>query len=721
MAEVPDTGASLSDRLAAVAEPAELLRDIFASTPVGLQIYDRSGKSVLVNAAHTELFGAVPPPEYNIFEDSVLEANGLLDNVRRAFAGERISMPTIWYDARELRNLPPDSVSGARRIAVAAELVPLRDRAGEVSHILFVFHDLTRAEEAREDAEAAARRAERARQQAEARAGQATFFAHAGRLLSASLDLDITLSQIARLATSALSDFCVIDLVAPDGMRRVAAMHADPAKQALLEELRVKFPPKLDSSQPAATAIATGEPDYSPELDSASIAAKSQNAEHAELIRKLDIRSVLAYPLRLGSRVLGAISLGHTSDTRFTDADFTLIEALASNAAVAIENARLFRDAHEARTQAETASRAKDEFLAMLGHELRNPLAPIVTALDLTRDGEIGLRERSIIERQVDHLRRLVDDLLDVSRITRGLLELDCQPLDLADAVADGIELARPLVEQREHTVEIDIPQGLVVSGDRTRIAQIVANLMTNAARYTEPRGRISVTGQRRSREIVLHVRDTGIGMPAELVPHVFETFTRGSHAIDRAAGGLGLGLAIVKSLAQLHGGRVAARSDGPGMGSELEVVLPALDSAPTVRPTAAPLPSPRARADHGVVLVVDANVDAAELMSDALQLQGFAVVTANDGAQALALAREHRPAVGLLDLGLPGMDGFELARELLSEPLHARMKLVALTGYGQASDRDRTRAAGFVEHLVKPIKLSTLIPLLEQLLARPS
>jgi signal transduction histidine kinase/CheY-like chemotaxis protein len=685
-----------------------LLQEIFANAPVGLQIYARDGHCVLVNQAHTQLFGAVPPPEFNLFTDNILVERGVAELVRRGFAGERIVIPPIWYDIRELRNVPPDMVLGGRRIAIGAQLVPLRDTQGEVTHVLVVFHDVTQLHEARERAEAVAAEAER-------RAAYSTFLAEAGRVLAASLDFEETLARVARLATQALADFCIVDLVAEDGSyRRVAVSHADPAHEPLLDELTRRFPPHRGSPQPGCRAIECGAQELVTEADAAIIGTRTRSAEHLSLIQKLGVRSFMAVPLQLGERTLGAITLAYVGERRYSTADVPLVEALASRAAVAIENARLYRAAEAARAEAEAANRAKDEFLAMLGHELRNPLAPIVTALELTakRDGES--RERKIIERQVHQLHRLVDDLLDASRIRRGTVELDRRIIDIVDAVNDGIEVARPLVDQREHHLELALERGTAVLGDRVRIAQLVSNLVTNAARYTEPGGTITVTLEPRDATVVLRVRDTGVGIPPELLPHIFEVFSRGNRSIDRAAGGLGVGLAIVRSLAELHGGHVTAHSDGPGSGSELAVSFPVAAEPPS-RPTPVPVP-PRSRRRAGYLLIVDDNTDAAHLTGEALEHHGFECVVVDDPIRALNVARDRAPAVALVDIGLPTIDGYELARRLHALPGLEHLPIVALSGHGQPSDRNRSLAAGFVQHLVKPVQIATIVRVLEPL-----
>jgi PAS domain S-box-containing protein len=360
-----------------------------------------------------------------------------------------------------------------------------------------------------------------------------------------------------------------------------------------------------------------------------------------------------------------------------------------------------------ARINAELANRSKDEFLAILGHELRNPLAPILTALelmDLRAHGALG-DERTVIERQVKHVVRLVDDLLDISRITGGKVELRRERVEIAPVVAKALEMSSPLIEAGQHDVSVSIEDGLAVDGDATRLAQVVANILNNAAKYSERGGRIWIDARRDGESVVLSVRDSGMGIAPAMLPRVFDLFSQESQALDRAQGGLGLGLAIVKSLVTLHGGEVTALSEGAGKGSELRVRLPSA-AAVAPRPEGEP-----ARARGGAVrveriLVVDDNVDAADLLAQALELLGHQVWRAGDGPEALRIASTARPTVALLDIGLPVMDGYQLARLLRElEGLDA-VKLVALTGYGQASDRERSRVAGFDAHLVKPITI---------------
>jgi signal transduction histidine kinase/ActR/RegA family two-component response regulator len=358
------------------------------------------------------------------------------------------------------------------------------------------------------------------------------------------------------------------------------------------------------------------------------------------------------------------------------------------------------------------ANRSKDEFLAMLGHELRNPLSPIVTALHILKLQDDGRSAKTleVVERQVQYLIRLVDDLLDVSRVTRGNIEIKKRLLRFQDVVAQGIEMAMPLIEQRRHHLEVRLSTAdLRLSGDEGRLAQAVANLLTNAAKYTDPGGTIVVEAGQDGNEIVLSVQDTGIGISAELLPHVFDLFTQERQAADRARGGLGIGLTIVHNLVELHGGTVRAESGGHGRGSRFTVRLPATAEEPSAiqRPpaaTAALAGAPRQ------ILIVDDNEDALNLLAQLLRAAGHLVRIAKDGPSALVALETFHPVVAVLDIGLPVMDGYELAHRIRERFGDAAPRLIALTGYGQESDRERALRAGFAQHLTKPVEVGSLL-----------
>jgi signal transduction histidine kinase len=379
-------------------------------------------------------------------------------------------------------------------------------------------------------------------------------------------------------------------------------------------------------------------------------------------------------------------------------------------AMVAFEVTELAR----ARRAAEVANRAKDEFLAMLGHELRNPLSPILVALELMRiKGMAGLeKEHAVIERQARHLVRLVDDLLDVARITQGKIVLKREPLELGGLVARALETASSLLEERSHQLRVEVPAtGLAIDADAVRFTQVLSNLLTNAAKYTNRAGLITVSAYADGPEAVLRVSDNGIGISAEMLPRLFDKFTQEHQALDRSRGGLGLGLAIVRSLVALHHGTVRAISAGQGQGSTFEVRMP-LSAIPAE--DAALAAAPRAAASGKRIMLVDDNVDVLESLRALLELDGHDVYALPDPASALKLADTIRPDVAILDIGLPGMDGYELAAELRRHSALAGTRMIALTGYGQPSDRQRTTAAGFSGHLVKPVNAEQLHQLLK-------
>jgi signal transduction histidine kinase/transcriptional regulator with GAF, ATPase, and Fis domain/ActR/RegA family two-component response regulator len=377
----------------------------------------------------------------------------------------------------------------------------------------------------------------------------------------------------------------------------------------------------------------------------------------------------------------------------------------------------------EARAVAIEATRAKDEFLAMLGHELRNPLAPIVTALDIMnlRGGEAFRAERTLVSRQVRHLVRLVDDLLDISRITRGKIQLSAEHIEVATVIAGAIEIATPLIEQRSHKLNVEVPPGgLPLLVDPGRLSQAVANLLTNAAKYTEPGGTITITAARDEREVCIRVKDTGIGIDAALLPKMFDLFMQAHTSIDRSQGGLGLGLTIARRLVELQGGSISGHSSGLGHGSEFVIRLP-LHSGAEARPqegepsrAADPVSASRWR-----VLIVDDNTEIADILALSLGLLGCVTRVANDAPSAIAAAETFAADLAILDIGLPVMNGYELARQFRATKSTASMRLVALTGYGQEMDRQRSMEAGFDEHIVKPVDLATIRGILSRLSTR--
>lgn len=372
------------------------------------------------------------------------------------------------------------------------------------------------------------------------------------------------------------------------------------------------------------------------------------------------------------------------------------------------ERSRLEEELRRRTQEMIAAERRKDQFLAMLAHELRNPLAPIRNAVELMRQVETldptFQPAREMVERQVKHLARLVDDLLDVSRITRGSIRLRKEVVSLNDVIERAVENARPLIESRAHELRLQLPaEPIRLEADPTRLEQVISNLLDNAAKYTMPGGRIRVTAGREGEEAVVRVRDSGIGVPSDVLERVFEPFIQTDGSLARTEGGLGVGLTLVRSLVEMHGGRVAASSPGLGQGSEFVVRLPAPllaeEAAPAAEP-AAPSPSRPLR-----VLVVEDNLDAAESLATLLRLWHYDVSVVHDGRTALEAARQQHPEVVLLDIGLPGLDGYQVAQRLREEVGLEHTLLVAMTGYGQPEDRRRSHEAGIHHHFVKPVE----------------
>ena len=383
------------------------------------------------------------------------------------------------------------------------------------------------------------------------------------------------------------------------------------------------------------------------------------------------------------------------------------------------KSVKVLRALQASENELRAASRRKDEFLAMLAHELRNPLAPIATAASLLKIGNLDegrVRKSSeVITRQVSHMTELIDDLLDVSRVTRGLVTLEKNTLSVGGLLADAVEQVRPMMEAKQHHFTIQVPDvELFVLGDRTRLIQVFSNVLNNAAKYTPSQGHINLSVVANETQLQVNVEDDGVGIAPTLLPHVFNLFTQAERSPDRAQGGLGLGLALVKRLLELQGGEVSAYSAGLGKGSRFTVCLPRVPST-KVSPNCS---SENVTLTHGPstkVLVVDDNKDAADTMQLLLEAAGHEVFVAHSAQDALALACETSPAVLCLDIGLPGMDGYELACQFRRLPSTVHSVLIALTGYGQTEDKERARSAGFDHFLVKPVKLPDLLEVLSK------
>lgn len=431
----------------------------------------------------------------------------------------------------------------------------------------------------------------------------------------------------------------------------------------------------------------------------------------AEWVRRLGLAVYVSFPLLAEGELLGTLSFGSRTKSRFDAEEIEFLSTLCHYVTVALERVRLIRSLRD-------ADRRKDEFIAMLAHELRNPLAPIRQAAAVARMPSAGPAQlgwcHAVIERQVNHMAALLDDLLDVSRISRGRLQLHCAPVPLAEVVSTAIETAWPHLDTRGHHFEVRlVDQPVTLFGDRLRLAQVLANLLNNAAKYTARGGRVRLSAHCEGGWVQVVVADNGIGIPPEQLERMFEMFTQGNAPGDLSEHGLGIGLNLARSLVAMHGGTLEASSEGVGQGARFVVRLP-VAAAVDARP-GPPAAMPAADNSGRRVLVVDDNVDAAESLAMLLRLQGHVADTAHDGEAALRAVASADPEVVFLDLGMPGMDGYEVATRLRMQRDASRLTLVALTGWGQADDRRRTRAAGFDHHLTKPVNLDALERILQQ------
>jgi signal transduction histidine kinase len=565
------------------------------------------------------------------------------------------------------------------------------------------------------DARAAIVAAEAARKAAEDSDRRSAFLAGASHVLNSSLQAGVAMQELAKLLVPQLASVAVV--MTDEGASRGDVLVASSNGLTGMQITRLG-----DVVRNALSNASLGRARV--DLDAATLPALDAMAfglapEHWAS----PMRAAAALPLLNGDRLLGAMFVA--TDTLNHPVDWRVLDDLAARAASALENATLYGslqseivERRAAETELQEAGRRKDEFLAMLSHELRNPLAPIRTALEVIRriappDPKLE-RASDIMVRQVRQMTRLIDELLDVARISQGKIVLAREKVDLNAVISQSVETAQPLMDARDQTLRVvPLSEPMYLQGDFARLAQIVSNLLNNASKYSERGTSIELHASFDGQGAVIRIRDHGMGIDAQLLPRIFDLFTQGTRGLDRAQGGLGVGLTLARRLAEMHGGRLEAASEGVGRGSEFTLRLPCVglvssgDSAPAALDSVA-LPACR-------VLVVDDNRDAAQSVASFLELGGHEVRTAADGAEALVASELFAPQVFVLDIGLPVLDGYEVAQRLRQSPIGRDALLVALTGYGQREDRLNAEAAGFDHHFVKPADPTALLSCIEK------
>jgi PAS domain S-box-containing protein len=544
---------------------------------------------------------------------------------------------------------------------------------------------------------------------------KSNFLSEASAQLAELNDPNSTLQKVAAVAVPTFADWCTVDVLDGDGtVRRLAIKHTDPSKVHLAEELIKRYPPRPDAKRGLRHVLATGKAEMMEEIPDALLLEGAQDSEHLRLLQELGLKSYICMPMLYRGRTLGALSFVMAeSGRRFTSADLRLAEQLAQRAAVAIENANLYRVLRE-------EDRRKTEFLAVLAHELRNPLAPIRNGLQVMKLAGDNPKQReqarTMMERQLQHLVRLVDDLLDLNRISRGMTELRKERIPLTAVVTSALETCEPIIKQQNDELTVTLPdEPLYVEADKTRLAQVISNLVSNAVKYSDSGSRIWLTVQREANKAIIRVKDVGVGIPAHLLPKVFDMFMQVDRSLEKTQGGLGIGLTIVKRLVEMHGGTVEARSEGPGKGSEFIIRLPIIQP-PAQERTGGGERQPFRQMARYRILVADDNVDSASSLAMVLTLLGHEVRTAHDGLEAVEAAAAFRPDAILLDIGMPKLNGYDACRRIREQPWGKDAAIFALTGWGQEEDKRRSQEAGFSDHLVKPVELAALEKLLSEL-----
>jgi PAS domain S-box-containing protein len=693
---------------------------------------DLTGRITSWNAGAERIFGyteaeavgqpvtIIIPPELRGEEEDIL---------RRLRAGERIEhFETVRINKQ------------GQRISVSLSISPIKDAEGLIIGASKIARDISERKRAEEERVQLLENERRARMGAEAAQRRAAFLTELGTVLSSSLDYQTTVANVARMVVPDLADWCRVDLLDEKGsIRRLAVAHADPSKVEWADELERRYPTDPDSPRGVPHVLRTGESELYNDIPDEMLAQAAKDDEHLRIMREVGFTSAMIVPLTARGRTVGAISLiSAESGRRYGPEDLAFAEELARRCAMAIDNARLYGEAHAARAAAEQANRTKDEFLATLSHELRTPLSSILgwaRMLTTTQlDAENTARALESIERNAKAQGRLIDDILDVSRIITGKLRLDVRPVDLASVIEGAVESVRPAAEAKGIRLQRVLDTGpQVVSGDPERLQQVVWNLLSNAVKFTPKGGRVQVRLERINSHVEIVVSDTGRGINADVLPHVFERFLQADSSTTREHSGLGLGLAIVRHLAELHGGTVRAESAGEGQGATFTVDLPLMIVRPPQPAVAREEERAHPTADTGErlvcppeleglhVLFVDDEEDARALLTTILESCGARVTAVGSAREALDELGREKFDVLLSDIGMPGEDGYWLIKRVRKLPPErgGRTPAAALTAYARAKDRLRVLRSGYQMHVPKPVEPAELVAVVANLAGR--
>ncbi|MEG4520376.1 MULTISPECIES: PAS domain S-box protein [unclassified Microcoleus] len=675
------------------------LETIFETSPIGLALLDEKQRFIALNEALAEingltreqhlgssipeLFGQIDPELVEVFNHIYATGNPFIStNFAVKTPGRRDRHPG-YYNVYYL---------------------PTVNSNGQIERVLVYVVDVTERVHI-EDAQ--------------------RFLSEASAVLASSLDYQTTLERVAQLTVPELADWCTVHIVEEDGsIEQIAVAHIDPAKLSWAYQIRDKYPLNPDDDRGAAYTLRTGQSDFVPEIPDELLVQAARDSEHLEILRQVGFQSVMTVPLRTQARILGVISfISAESGRRYTSADLQLAEELARRASLAIDNAHLYRQAQRDRAKAEAANRIKDEFLAVLSHELRSPLNPILGWTKLLRTGRLDTTKTQqaleTIERNAKLQAQLIEDLLDVSRILQGKMTLNVAPVNLAAMIEAARETVRLAAEAKHIQIQTTFnPISGTVSGDANRLQQVVWNLLSNAVKFTPTGGRVEVQLAQVGMYAQIQVKDTGKGIRRDFLPHVFDYFRQEDGTTTRQFGGLGLGLAIVRHFTELHGGTVQADSLGQNLGATFTIRLPLniLEAEPSCDDK-----HPESATDlAGVqVLVVDDDADMRELAAFTLMQSGAQVTTAASGVQALTLLNQSVPDLLLCDIGMPEMDGYALIRQIRkwSPQQGGTIPAIALTAYAGEIDQQQALAAGFQIHISKPVEPDELVKAIDRLL----